>query len=265
MSELFSHAWLLWGPDPVALREKVWEMIAEAYGQKEDTLRRLKNGSFADLVSIAPESGKVLIDDVRYVARALNLTPIEGDMKFAIIENAHNMNVYAQNAMLKLLEETPARRMIFLTAANTENILPTVLSRVQVKKIDADEEGVVSGAERAALIGFMESIFPAGDIEAVFNAADYIASDKGKTAPLLREIASVFTDIYAAKMAGHSCPEDLKYLSHDISCPLAIYAIKRTNRTISDIASNASPAIALQALFADIREEYNAENRWNKI
>ena len=265
MSELFSHAWLLWGQDPAALREEAWEMIADAYGEKEDTLRRLRNGSFADLVSVAPESGKVLIDDVRYVARALNLTPIEGDMKFAIIENAQNMNVYAQNAMLKLLEETPARRMIFLTASNTENILPTVLSRVQVKKIDAGEEGVVSGEERAALIGFMESIFPAGDIEAVFNAADYIASEKGKTAPLLMEIASIFTEIYAAKMTGHSCPEDLKYLSHDISCPLAVYAVQRTNKTISDIASNASTAIALQALLADIREEYNAENRWNKV
>lgn len=66
---------------------------------------------------------KNLIDDVYIV-------PISGEYKVYIINDAELLNVSAQNALLKTLEEPPKYAVIILVASSLNSMLPTILSRV---------------------------------------------------------------------------------------------------------------------------------------
>ena len=72
------------------------------------------------------------------------IKPYHSQRKIYIIPNSDTMNMYAQNSLLKVLEEPPAYCTIILIAENSNMFLPTVLSRtVSVKFFslpDADVE-----------------------------------------------------------------------------------------------------------------------------
>ncbi|MFA6434310.1 MAG: DNA polymerase III subunit [Elusimicrobiales bacterium] len=69
------------------------------------------------------------IDTVRefmpYVYRKAALSP----WKIFIINDAHTLNINAQNAMLKILEEPPAGTIFILVAAKKNLLLQTIISR----------------------------------------------------------------------------------------------------------------------------------------
>lgn len=66
---------------------------------------------------------KDIIDDV-YIA------PAASEKKVYIIDDAESLNVAAQNALLKTLEEPPRHVVIILIAQNVNTFLNTILSRV---------------------------------------------------------------------------------------------------------------------------------------
>ena len=66
---------------------------------------------------------------MRRMAADSYVLPNEAARKVYIIEDADMMNVQAQNAALKLLEEPPAGVMFILCAENAQLLLPTVRSR----------------------------------------------------------------------------------------------------------------------------------------
>ena len=68
---------------------------------------------------------KDLIDDVY-------LAPISTDKKVYIIDEAENLNIASQNALLKTLEEPPTYVCIILVSSNISSFLPTILSRVDI-------------------------------------------------------------------------------------------------------------------------------------
>lgn len=75
---------------------------------------------------------------------AIYLSPVQSSKKIGIIENIDRFSSQALNALLKTLEEPPARAILILTAQEITNVLPTILSRAQVVRLhylsDADIE-----------------------------------------------------------------------------------------------------------------------------
>jgi DNA polymerase-3 subunit delta' len=75
--------------------------------------------------------------------------PIEGDRKVLILFEAErlrgNQNESA-NAMLKTLEEPPARTVVILVTAAPDDLLPTIRSRCQRIDFDPIADAVVQGA-----------------------------------------------------------------------------------------------------------------------
>jgi len=72
------------------------------------------------------------IDEIRQLQRKLSLKPFATGPKVAIINNAQNLTIEAQNAFLKTLEEPAKNSQIILTAPTAESLLPTVVSRCQI-------------------------------------------------------------------------------------------------------------------------------------
>lgn len=84
-----------------------------------------------DVTRLSPEgdSSQILIQAVRDLAADLALTSHGKGYKVAIIRPAEAMNVFAANALLKTLEEPPARTMVLLVTSQPSRLLPTLRSR----------------------------------------------------------------------------------------------------------------------------------------
>ena len=141
------HAWLLAGPEGVgkatlAYRYARWLLAGGPEGApplaldpSHPVFARVANGSHADLRLLAPEvaEGKVKrqisVEEARTVPRFLAMTPAEGGWRVVIVDEAASLAGEAQNALLKTLEEPPARAVLLLVTDAPDRLLPTVRSR----------------------------------------------------------------------------------------------------------------------------------------
>ena len=86
------------------------------------------------------------------VGSFLKLRPAEGDHRVVLVREAERMNLPAQNALLKTLEEPSAGTFLLLESSRPDSLLPTIRSRVLEVRLgalsDADTEAVL--AERVA-------------------------------------------------------------------------------------------------------------------
>ena len=75
----------------------------------------------------------ISVDNIRQQVNGdIDIKPYSGDYKIYIIDEAEKMNVQAQNALLKTLEEPPSYAVILLLATRAEAMLQTILSRCVV-------------------------------------------------------------------------------------------------------------------------------------
>ncbi|MBX4201607.1 hypothetical protein KW803_01785 [Candidatus Saccharibacteria bacterium] len=96
---------------------------------------RLGNHPHFLAITKPADKSEIPIDSVREVINKLSLRATTSRQtrlnRVFIIEDAQYLSTEAQNALLKLLEEPPARTLIILTADSEDNLLPTVVSRTQ--------------------------------------------------------------------------------------------------------------------------------------
>jgi DNA polymerase-3 subunit delta' len=86
-------------------------------------------------------SREIRVEQIRELQERISLRGLESRRKVAIVVSAHTMNVQAQNAFLKTLEEPPAETTLILVAATMDRLLPTIRSRcgkVQFGPLPAD-------------------------------------------------------------------------------------------------------------------------------
>ncbi len=73
----------------------------------------------------------ILIDDIRDVMHFLSRTSQDNGWRIVIIDSADDMNRNAANAILKILEEPPAKVLFIIIAHSSGKLLPTIHSRCQ--------------------------------------------------------------------------------------------------------------------------------------
>jgi len=91
----------------------------------------------------------ITVDEIRRLQRFFGMTAAGADAyRVVIIDPANDLNRNAANALLKLLEEPPARSVFILIAHGTGGLLPTIRSRCQILKFaplaDADIAAIVA-------------------------------------------------------------------------------------------------------------------------
>ena len=77
------------------------------------------------------------VDNVKEVIREAYIA--EDETKYIILI-AKNYNIYAQNALLKILEEPPKNIIFILVAPSKTIFLPTIRSRMTIQKWDIKKE-----------------------------------------------------------------------------------------------------------------------------
>lgn len=84
-----------------------------------------------DIIYVKHEKPNTIsVDDIRtQVNNDIVIKPYSSEYKIYIIDEAEKMNVQAQNALLKTIEEPPAYAVLILLTVNADSFLPTILSR----------------------------------------------------------------------------------------------------------------------------------------
>ena len=69
------------------------------------------------------------IDDVRRIRDRINQAPLNGDCRIWLVDECHKMTKDAQNAFLKMLEDTPEHVYFFLATTDPQKIIKTIKTR----------------------------------------------------------------------------------------------------------------------------------------
>lgn len=85
--------------------------------------------------SVSCEEKSLGIDAIRNLIKRLSKTTTQAKNKVGLIEEAHRMTREAQNALLKTLEEPPPHSVLILTSPKTEMLLPTIISRCEIRRL----------------------------------------------------------------------------------------------------------------------------------
>ena len=124
---------------------------------------RVANNQHPDLMRVVPteDSKQLRIEQVRELAQELSLTSHQGGYKVGILSPADSMNRFAANALLKTLEEPPARTLLILVASQPSRLPATILSRCQKLKVRAPT--------RAESLEWLEATHGPGDWNGVLD------------------------------------------------------------------------------------------------
>jgi DNA polymerase III subunit delta' len=146
-----AHAFLLVGKPGIGkrllARELAQALNCEQRGYPPDgtclSCRKIADRMHPDVIEVAAEGKTLKVDQVRELTAALRFRPYEGRTKVAILAETERMNAAAMNALLKTLEEPPPDTVLILTALSLESLLPTVISRCQVVRVQPLATAVV--------------------------------------------------------------------------------------------------------------------------
>ncbi|MCG3176251.1 MAG: hypothetical protein MOGMAGMI_01197 [Candidatus Omnitrophica bacterium] len=139
-----AHALLFLGPRGTGRRAAARELAKAVFcPQRTEDLepcdtcgscRLVDAGAHPDYQLIEPdeETNNIKIEPVRELIARSGLRPLQAPAKVFVIAEAERMNEYAQNALLKTLEEPPGATHIVLLASAAEGLLPTIRSRAQL-------------------------------------------------------------------------------------------------------------------------------------
>jgi DNA polymerase-3 subunit delta' len=105
---------------------------------------KLEEGLHPDVIFIRSEGVFIKLEQIRDLVKRFRFRPFEGKYRVVIIEDAHRLAELAANAMLKILEEPPRANVFILLAAESQMLLPTIVSRCcQVRFQPLEDEIVV--------------------------------------------------------------------------------------------------------------------------
>ena len=210
-----------------------------------DACAKIASGIHPDVVTLVREGAAqiVPIESVRnQVIARMGLPPHEGDVRVFIVEEATSLAPPAANALLKTLEEPPARTLFVLCTTAPEQLLPTIRSRCQRVRF-AGGTALPSDADPAKLqrIAALGGEL-AGDRHDA-TLPNRIAEGKGDAAPVLIAAAQVLHERAHAAAAGSDL-DGAKRASARAQAILAWHTAVAIH--------NANPQLAIEAVIAQL-------------
>lgn len=78
---------------------------------------------------------EIVVEDIRKLGKFFGLSAADGGRRVVIVDSADEMNTSAANALLKMLEEPPARTTLLLVSHQPTRLLPTIRSRCRILRL----------------------------------------------------------------------------------------------------------------------------------
>ena len=134
-----SHAYILNGESNAGkmMLAEAFAMALQCEEEKDEPCMKCRSCHQAaernqpDIIYVTHEKPNIIsVDDIRHqLNNDIVIKPYSSKYKIYIVDEAEKMNVQAQNALLKTIEEPPAYGVILLLTTNADAFLPTILSR----------------------------------------------------------------------------------------------------------------------------------------
>lgn len=240
------------------------------------------------------KTGGFSVESIRRVCADAYKTPNNGMRKLYLFTDADHMTVQAQNALLKLVEEPPDFTYFVFTAQSRHAFLETILSRVSAigtsPCTDAQcTQALLSAghtpeeAARAVSVfhgnigrclayltdpGLQETVALTKKLaDSIMNRDEYAllaaltacSTDKSRLMTALELLDRQLRDALCLRSGGGACigcyPEGAAQFAQRITLAQGEQLHSALLRTVQDLEGNASPALAVSALCADIMTE----------
>lgn len=139
-------------PDEALRKEFVWRLIKSnlCHSPIESSAcgacpscQIIERQNHPDLIVVTkdPDKKNIPVQTIRdnIIAR-INSRPLLSEVICILINNAQDLSIGAQNALLKTLEEPPSYVRIILSSNRADNLLPTIKSRSHIHTLDHSED-----------------------------------------------------------------------------------------------------------------------------
>jgi DNA polymerase III subunit gamma/tau len=108
------------------------------------------------------------IETIRDIIKGSRYSPMEGDIKVYLLDECHKLTSDAQNALLKILEDTPDHVRFILCTTEENKLIVTIRNRATAFPVNR--------LTRPVMIGFLKSIAAKEEIQFPDNFYKEIAS-----------------------------------------------------------------------------------------
>ncbi|MBR3287914.1 MAG: DNA polymerase III subunit delta [Bacteroidales bacterium] len=212
-------------------RLSVWReaLLANPYMTYNDWMDRIKDGT---------KQGGIFVEESAALLRKLAFAASEKSYKIVILWMADRMGQATSNKLLKLLEEPSEKTVFLLTTPSPQDLLPTVLSRMQTVRVPLEKGRHRAGAgEKTCFDSFVTMMRTA-----------YMAFSGN---PVKNEMQHLFD--WAAGMAQLSRDEQKTYLMYALRMIRESYLITMGMASMTDLSPEEQAFVARFAPFVNSR------------
>lgn len=255
-----SHAIILEGSSESVRKEAARELALAVLCKSEvrpcgecSSCKKVKSESHPDLhfLQKEPKSTMIKVDAVRTLRSQALVLPNDGEKSVFIINEAQDMNVQAQNALLKIFEE-PAKHICFiLTCGSKSSLLETIISRATVyflgeEEKSEDDEKMLEAKETAKEL--LVSVVKQDELSFLRKTAVFL-KDKQLFRNVLEVIKPIMRDVIVSQngsvklMSG--CDETVEFLKNALTQKKAIKIFEEIEKLTQCVDASANHNLSI--------------------
>lgn len=247
-----SHAYIFLGTDDETTGEAL-KLAQTANCENEDlapcgicnSCRKIQNKVHPDVAHIYPEGASVKIEQVRKLILDSAGKAVEGANKVYIIHQAHTMTVQAQNALLKTLEDPIADSIVILLSNNLKQLIPTVISRCQVRDFSHLAKPLLPEATRQRIADILLDRLRSRGLAEIGPLARELSETDEKAEEMLEFIISLYRDVLLAKTNSSA-----SFINQDLQATIDKFASELSLKAVLlslDLATRQLKAVKARA------------------
>ena len=127
--------WMLTGPRGIGKATLAYNIAKMVYGNVGDFFIIDMDRNIDKDGKLKTDGKSISVHTVRATIEKMQMSSMSGEWRVVLIDSVDELTVPAENAILKLLEEPPAKTLFLLVTHQLSAVLPTVRSRARVEKM----------------------------------------------------------------------------------------------------------------------------------
>lgn len=209
-----------------------------------------------DITLIKAEGLSIKDKTVESIQERLSKKPLAGERNVALIQDADTMTPRAQNRLLKTLEEPPGGAVIMLLSENTENLLPTIVSRCVIFRMDESDSSDPGISKEARLhadtIGSM--ILEGRGFYAISRELNAVTADREQAYAFLDALEKWLRDriLISYGIADTQIDDDIRRQSELLKKEKAYLSVKLIEQARCDLNRNINTGYAIKSMILEM-------------